>query len=251
MTAFYNEIDPYCAQWLRNLIDANLIAPGVVDERSIEAIQPFELDGYAQCHFFAGIGVWSYALRLAGVADSEPVWTGSCPCQPFSIAAVAWERKQFDDERHLWPQWNKLIAAKRPKRIFGEQVSGRPGLEWFDLVANDLEKEDYAVASAVLPARTVTDHIRYRQFFTAYSMCKGWSGYQHVERIPESSQKAFPFTSHTYLGIRRALEGDYTDLLLGNDVAVGVERSRAKGYGNAIVAQVAAEFVKAALTAKP
>lgn len=251
MTVFYNEIDPYCAQWLRNLIDANLIAPGVVDERSIEDIRPSDLDGYTQCHFFAGIGVWSYALRLAGVAESEPVWTGSCPCQPFSIAAVAWERKQFEDERHLWPVWSELIAAKRPERIFGEQVSGRPGLEWFDIVANDLENEDYAVASAVLPARTFADHIRYRQFFTAYSMCQGWSGYQHVERIPEPAQKALPFTSHAYLGIRRALASDYFNLLSGDDVTVGVERCATKGYGNAIVAKVAAEFIKAALTAKP
>lgn len=35
MTAYYNEFDPFAAQWLRNLIDAGLIAPGVVDERSI------------------------------------------------------------------------------------------------------------------------------------------------------------------------------------------------------------------------
>lgn len=248
---FYNEIEPYCAQWLRNLIKEGLIADGYVDERSIEDIRPSDLDGFDQCHFFAGIGVWSYALRLAGVADTEPVWTGSCPCQPFSIAAVAWERKQFADHRHLWPVWAKLIAAKRPERIFGEQVSSRSGLEWFDLVANDLEKEDYAVASAVLPARIVADHIRYRQFFTAYSLCQGWTRYQHIERLSVSMQKALAFTSHSYLGIRRALAGDYTDLLPEYDVTVGVERSATKGYGNAIVAQVAAEFIKAAIAAQP
>lgn len=66
MTAFYNEIDPYAAEWLRRLIDAGHIAPGVVDTRSIEDIHPAELHGFTQCHFFAGIGVWSRALRLAG-----------------------------------------------------------------------------------------------------------------------------------------------------------------------------------------
>ncbi len=36
MAAYYNEIDPYAAQWLRNLIRQGHIAPGDVDERSIE-----------------------------------------------------------------------------------------------------------------------------------------------------------------------------------------------------------------------
>src|SRR5208337_5248980 len=81
---YYNEINPYCAAWLRNLIKANIIAPGVVDERSIEDVKSKELQGFKQCHFFAGIGCWSYALRLAGWPDDGAVWTGSCPCQPFS-----------------------------------------------------------------------------------------------------------------------------------------------------------------------
>ena len=53
MTAYYNENDPYAAQWLRNLIAENLIAPGVVDERSILDVGAYELRGFTQCHFFA------------------------------------------------------------------------------------------------------------------------------------------------------------------------------------------------------
>jgi len=70
MTAFYNEHDPFAAAWLRELIKAGLIAPGVVDERSIENVLPIELAGYTQCHFFAGIGVWSFALRNAEAAKA-------------------------------------------------------------------------------------------------------------------------------------------------------------------------------------
>ena len=55
MTAYYNEIEPYAAEWLRNLIAEGLIAPGDVDERSIAEVSPDELEGYAQCHFFAGM----------------------------------------------------------------------------------------------------------------------------------------------------------------------------------------------------
>jgi hypothetical protein len=86
MGAYYNEIDPFSSAWLRELIKANLIAPGEVDERSIEQVEARDLRGFTQCHFFAGIGVWSYALRNAGWRDNEPVWTGSCPCPPFSSA---------------------------------------------------------------------------------------------------------------------------------------------------------------------
>lgn len=86
MTAYYNENDPYAAQWLRNLITAGHIAKGDVDERSIVDVRADDLRGYTQCHFFAGIGGWSLALRLAGWPDDRPVWTGSCPCQPFSAA---------------------------------------------------------------------------------------------------------------------------------------------------------------------
>lgn len=81
-SAYYNENDPFAAAWLRRLIEAGEIAPGVVDERSIVDVQPQDLSSYTQCHFFAGIGGWSLALRFAGWPDDRPVWTGSCPCQP-------------------------------------------------------------------------------------------------------------------------------------------------------------------------
>src|SRR5215475_6796039 len=165
MTAYYNEIDPYAAQWLRNLIAAGLIAAGDVDERSIVDVRPDDLRSYRQCHFFAGIGGWSYALRLAGWDDARPVWTGSCPCQPFSGAG---KRKAGADQRHLWPVWFRLIRECRPERVFGEQVEGASGLGWWDRVSADLEAEDYAVGAAVLGAHSVgAPHIRQRLFWMA------------------------------------------------------------------------------------
>jgi DNA (cytosine-5)-methyltransferase 1 len=164
---FYNEIDEYAAQWLRNLIAAGHIAPGVVDTRSITEIFPDELQQYTQCHFFAGIGVWSYALRLAKWPDSRKVWTGSCPCQPFSAAGG---RGGFNDERHLWPHWHWLIEQCRPDVIFGEQVASADGLGWFDLVQSDLEGAGYASAAFDLCAAGVgAPHIRQRLYFVAYS----------------------------------------------------------------------------------
>lgn len=84
--AYYNEIDPFKAEWLRELIRAGVIMDGEVDGRSVEEVRSEDVRGYVRCHFFAGIGVWDYALRQAGWPDGRPVWTGSCPCQPFSVA---------------------------------------------------------------------------------------------------------------------------------------------------------------------
>lgn len=97
---YYNEFDPGAAAWLRELIRAGLIADGEVDERSILDVSADDLRGFTQVHFFAGIGGWSYALRLAGWPDDRPVWTGSPPCQPFSAAG---KQKGRDDARHLAP----------------------------------------------------------------------------------------------------------------------------------------------------
>ena len=164
---YYNEIDPYAAQWLRNLISAGHIAKGDVDERSIKDVKPDDLRGYAQCHFFAGIGVWSYALRLAGWPDDRPVWTGSCPCQPFSAAGKG---KGTADERHLWPVWFNLIRECRPDTVFGEQVEAAVKHGWLDLVQSDLEGEGYALAPVGIPAAGVgAPHIRQRLWFVADS----------------------------------------------------------------------------------
>jgi DNA (cytosine-5)-methyltransferase 1 len=165
--AYYNEIDPYAAQWLRNLIAAGHIADGTVDERSICDVKPEDLHGFTQCHFFAGIGVWSHALRLAQWPDARAVWTGSCPCQPFSLAGKS---AGVLDERHLWPHWFWLIEQCRPAVIFGEQVEAALGHGWLDLVHADLEGIDYAVGAAGVPAAGVgAPHIRQRLWFVAHA----------------------------------------------------------------------------------
>jgi len=165
--AYYNENDPFAAQWLRNLIAAGLIAPGDVDERSIVDVKPDDVRGYTQCHFFAGIGGWSYALRLAGWPDNRPVWIGSCPCQPFSLAG---KQKGFDDERHLWPVWRELIRECAPSTVFGEQVAS--ATQWLGLVRSDLEAMGYAVgAMPVQAASAGADHLRDRYWFVADAEC--------------------------------------------------------------------------------
>lgn len=167
MKAYYNEVDPYAVQWLRNLIAAKLITDGEVDDRSILDVRPGDLAGFTRCHFFAGIGVWDYALGLAGWPADRPVWTGSCPCQPFSAAGKG---GGFADERHLWPAFFHLIRERRPAKVLGEQVASKDGLGWLDLVQADLEGEGYAVGAADLCAAGVgAPHIRQRLWFVAHA----------------------------------------------------------------------------------
>lgn len=163
--AYYNEIDPFAAQWLRNLIAAGHIAPGEVDERSIEDVTPDDLREFTQCHFFAGIGVWSHSLRLAGWPDDRPVWTGSCPCQPFSAAGKG---DGFADERHLWPHFFHLISERRPQHVFGEQVASGNANTWFDLVQADLEGMGYAFGLVPFTSAGIgAPHIRERAYWVA------------------------------------------------------------------------------------
>ena len=164
---YYNEWDSFAAAWLKELIKDGLIPDGEVDSRSIADVEPSDLKGFTQCHFFAGIGGWSRALQLAGWSPDRPVWTGSPPCQPFSTAG---KQSGKDDLRHLWPVFFNLIRECRPPTIFGEQVASAIRFGWLDDLQRDLEAEDYAAAAVVLPGGSVSaPHKRDRLFFVADS----------------------------------------------------------------------------------
>jgi DNA (cytosine-5)-methyltransferase 1 len=182
---------------------------------------------------------------MAGWEDSRPVWTGSCPCQPFSIASLV-NRKGFDDERHLWPVWFELIRECSPSVVFGEQVASPDGSKWLDDVFDNLEGEDYACGASVLTAAGAgADHIRKRIYFTANALRERWEGHQPIERVPVAAPEAFAESRNAAARIRSAMAGDYADLLLGDEPSIALERLRAKGYGNAIYARTAAMFIEA------
>jgi len=180
MRAYYNEFDPFAAAWLRELIAAGLIMDGDVDIRSIVEVRPDDLKGYTRCHFFAGIGGWDYALQLAGWEPGRVVWTGSCPCQPFSAAG---KREGYKDERHLWPIWADLIGECRPSVVFGEQVGSKIGRSWLAAVRLDLEERGYAVGAADLPAASVgAPHKRSRLWFVAHAPdAERWTGERRTQ----------------------------------------------------------------------
>lgn len=298
---YYNEWDKGAAAWLRELINNKLIPYGYVDERSITEVTPSDLEGFTQCHFFAGIGGWPLALQLAGVPESTRLWTGSPPCQPFSVAG---QSRGFDDERHLAPAFLRLIRECKPELLFGEQVAAAIGKHWLDFVLLNLEEKGYTCGAAVLPACSVgAPHKRERLFFGAIQLgnsdserhnrkhpllqwawkenmsetsraseisdmadtdsersqrerrdsdSQGWEG-QNIRQAglcygagDKDCHENYGFWSNAdWLGCRdgkfRPVESGTFPLANGIPARVG----RLRGYGNAIVPQVAAEFVKA------
>lgn len=164
---YYNEIDDYAATWIENLIFCGVIPDGHVDRRSIVEVTAADLSGYRQCHFFAGIAGWKLALQLAGWPDDREVWTGSCPCQPFSQAGKG---GGLEDERHLWPHFARLIRECRPPEVFGEQVASKDAEPWLDVVLADLEGMDYAAAAVAFPsAGCGAPHIRDRTYWLGHA----------------------------------------------------------------------------------
>lgn len=248
MAAYYNDNDPFVAQWLRNLIKEGLIADGDVDDRSIGDVQPGDLRGYTQCHFFAGIGGWSLALRMAGWEDDREVWTGSCPCQPISVIGKKLAEK---DERHLWPENHRLIKAIRPSVVFGEQVTGKLASKWLSNVRADLEADDYAFGAADLPVISIDPrHIRRRFYYCAHAneaRRPNAQGLSTTKAFAKIRSSAGMVRSVQDGALYRPTEPDSSWVvngLSGEGFAVGA-------FGNAIHPPIAAEFIKAFAECRP
>jgi len=263
---YYNEWDKSTAAWLRELIRRGLVPPGDVDERSITEVKSHELTKYTQCHFFAGIGGWSLALRLARLPSGRRLWTGSCPCQPFSGAQNG-DEQGADDERHLWPAFFGLIRECRPNLVFGEQVEAAIKHGWLDGIQADLEGENYAVGSCVLGSHSVgSPSKRQRLYWVANA-----NRYREEPRDDQVSFRqeegrevrgSIQAWGPSYLGIwatygeaigggsggryRVALEPESCPLANGISERMGLHH----GYGNAINPHTAAAFIRAAEAAR-
>lgn len=206
---WYNEIDDFVAAWLRNLIAAGMLPPGDVDTRSIVDVHADDLRGFRQCHFFAGVGGWPLALSLAGWDPDEEIWTGSCPCQPFSGAG---KQRGTADERHLWPYFLRLIEKCRPAICIGEQVASKLGRSWLAGVRTDLEALGYGVGAADLCAASEgAPHIRQRLWWVASN-----------ERMADGDGRRQSQLAQRDSGPERGFEASHRDNAVGRSADGGM-----------------------------
>ena len=275
-SAYYNDTDPYVHSWLRNLADATLITDGIVDGRDIRKLIPADLAGRIRVHLFAGIAGWEYALQLARWPAELPVWTGSCPCQPFSVAG---KRKGTADKRHLWPEFHRLVSKCRPPVVFGEQVAGKDGRKWLAGVRFDLESLGYRVACADLAAASVgAPHIRQRLYWVADATATGRPrgvqephegragseprrepggvGDPSCQRYEEQPNDRAWFGDSPWTGavLIPCLDGKARRIPVEPELFPLAPRlpghvGQLRAYGNSIVPQVAAEFISSYMEA--
>lgn len=231
MLAYYNEIDPYAVCWLRNLIDNRLIMPGQVDDRSIKDVKLRDIDGFNRCHFFAGIAGWELALKLSDWPENIPVWTGSCPCQPYSVASHGLSK----NDKVLWPCWFRLVQQSKPPVIFSEQVDSLAGRKWLEKAIYDLSRIGYNVTYASICASLLGFPRRRRLWLAADSDSNiERNGTIHAKMA--SLQASSEMVRVNWRELRR-MDKD------SNGVPATMGRRRA--YGNAIVPQVASAFISA------
>lgn len=237
MTVFYNEIDLTAAAAIQAVMDDGAIPTGLVDTRSIKGLTHADLAGRHQAHFFAGAGAWAYAARLAGWPDWWPLWTGSCPCQPFSQAGKG---AGFADERHLWPDFHRLIRAVRPLVVVGEQVAGSAGYAWLDGVRADLEGEGYSCRAVDIPACAVdAPNIRQRLYWVALADAGLLDGRSGLHADADSGGRAGRQEITQRGAEQRALvEWDLpSGVTQGDAIQPGLERQPRHGDGEAGRAQ--------------
>lgn len=259
---YYNEWDLFNAEWLQVLMDNSYIPRGHIDTRDIRHVKASDLLGYKQCHFFAGIGGWPLALRLAGWPDHIPVWTASLPCQPFSSAGL---QEGFQDDRDLWPTFFNFVKEHRPPTIFGEQVAEAIKFGWLDRVLADLGSENYTGWPIVFGAHSVGSPTkRQRLYWLGHSECEGlerYTGNVYIDNLT-GWQPTESARSVTTAGVPTNFWADYETLVFESGIrrrigpgiapmANGLPAwmGRLRGYGNAIVPQAAVQVIQSYMEA--
>jgi DNA (cytosine-5)-methyltransferase 1 len=186
-------------------------------------------------------------------ANQIDILTGGFPCQPFSLAG---KRKGTDDERYLWGEMFRAIQEIKPKYVIAENVFGITNIDGglvFQQVCLDLEAEGYEVQPFVLPAASKgAPHSRQRVWFIAFndsnSNCDGLNQCNGNDEINTSEGGQYAFNDANKIFSNWEQFPTQSPICSGDDGlpseldGITFSKWRAesiKGYGNAIVPQVA------------
>lgn len=137
-----------------------------------------------------GVKIFDDVTTLKGSDLDEPVGliAGGFPCQPYSLAGKKLGR---DDDRHLWPEYRRLIEELGPSWVVGENVVGIVNLE-LDNVLADLESMGYAARAFDIPASAVgAFHERRRIAIVAHSKRQRQQGSWRREPVRHSASNPY------------------------------------------------------------
>lgn len=127
---------------------------------------------------------WPHVPKFGDIRDvgkdrkyqlpSADLIVGGYPCQPYSCSG---EHRGAEDDRHLWPEYFRIIDELTPAWVVGENV---PGITTtiLDDVLSDLAGIGYATAVFIIPACAVNALHRRDRVFTI----------SHTVKIPIASR---------------------------------------------------------------
>lgn len=192
-----------------------------------------ERDAFCQAvlrRHWPGVPIYADIADLtdAVVAGLGPIdlLSGGFPCQPFSNAG---KRLGQADDRYLWPEMRRVIAAARPGWVCAENVDDLVRMALDDVLA-DLEALGYTGGAVVLPACAVgAPHIRERCFVVAHANGGAASERRdprlHASRSPAGTDTdadlELEWRQQLPAGDGAALEGERNALLVDNPVGAG------------------------------
>lgn len=192
---------------------------------------------------------WPNAKRFYDAGSIDPqalpnahIIFGGEPCQGNSVAG---NRKGKDDDRYQWPNYFRIVKAKRPTWVINENVVGSINNMVLDQKIADLESIGYTTRAFNIPACAVGAlHERQRIWLVAYTMCERFiegphlsstqkgKFLQQVQKQANEGEQIFTQPARGFTG--RILEmPDEQFFTVVNDVPT--ELAEIKAYGNAVV----------------
>ena len=162
--------------------------------------------------------------------------------------SVAGKRKGKKDDRHLWPFFKQIIAAKRPTWCLFENVAGHVTMG-LDDVLSDLDILGYSAWSMLIPACAVNSKDRRgRVWILAHTFSNKLQRWSH-ETPTGRDKKTSPYQQLAgfLLTSDRASVSLARTYRSGHGVPNGTHRN--KSLGNAVKPQMAYELGRAIIAA--
>ncbi len=172
-------------------------------------------------------------LTAANGPSEVDLICGGYPCQPFSTAG---KRDGKKDDRHLWPEVNRLLAEYRPSWGLFENVAGHISMG-LDDVLSDLEKQGYTARTFIIPASALNaPHRRDRVWIMANSNRERLQGGATSRNVGCKRAGGDKLTERCGYNTRQTWLSEPNVGRVANGVPNGVDRL--KSLGNAVVPQI-------------